>query len=105
MFSDMARSGRKASGRAREIVQADLLVGLAVGLAVGLVTGLAVGLAGVRYIALLLCTRRGTAHWLPWRLGAFLHWCYQVGLIRVAGLGHQFRHRELQVVQSRFYVQ
>ncbi len=49
------------------------------------------GLAACRYLALLLCTRR-----LPWRLGRFLDLCYRAGLVRIAGAGYQFRHRELQ---------
>ena len=108
----------------REIVRVGLAAGLATGLAAGLVMGLvfglvaglafglvgglilglvvfATGLAVVRYITLLLCSRRWTSHWLPWRLGAFLHWCYQAGLIRVAGIGYQFRHRELQDYLAR----
>jgi hypothetical protein len=88
------------TGSGRRKVAGGLAVGLAVGLAGGLVGGLAGGLVGglvsVRYTVLLLCTRRHTAHWLPWRLRAFLHWCNQAGLIRVAGIGYQFRHRELQ---------
>lgn len=105
----------------REIIKHDLAVGLVTGLAVGVVVGLtterAVGLTvvltaaltimsaawnltgrvGVRYVVLLLCTRGwfGTPR-LPWRLGRFLHWCYHAGLVRQAGIGYQFRHRELQ---------
>ncbi|MEU3768647.1 hypothetical protein AB0E55_26620 [Amycolatopsis keratiniphila] len=101
----------------REIIKHDLVaglvIGLSIGLSVGLVAGLTYGLAvaltwglavaltfgevGVRYLALLLCTRGwfGTPE-LPWRLGRFLHWCYHAGLIRQAGIGYQFRHRELQ---------
>ncbi|MER6833454.1 NACHT domain-containing protein [Streptomyces cellulosae] len=51
---------------------------------------------GVRYVVLLLCTRRQSGKWLPWRLGLFLDWCSQAGLVRVAGTAYQFRHRELQ---------
>jgi hypothetical protein len=105
----------------REIVRHDLTAGLAVGLPFGLTIGLAAGLEfglafgltigltvgptfgltcgeiGVRYVVLLLCTRGwfGTPA-LPWRLGRFLHWCYHAGLVRQAGIGYQFRHRELQ---------
>ena len=71
-------------------------IGLGIGLAAGLAGGLIVGLAAMRYLVLLLCTRRWTVHWLPWRLGRFLHWCYQAGLLRIAGVGYQFRHKELQ---------
>jgi hypothetical protein len=35
-------------------------------------------------------------HRLPWRLGRFLHACYQAGILRIAGSAYQFRHRELQ---------
>jgi hypothetical protein len=45
-----------------------------------------------RYLALLLCTRGR----LPWRLGQFLDWAYDAGLMRVSGIAYQFRHQELQ---------
>lgn len=45
-----------------------------------------------RYLATLLCTRGR----LPWRLGHFLAWAYDAGLLRIAGIAYQFRHRELQ---------
>jgi hypothetical protein len=80
---------------------AGLAIGRVAGLAMGLVTGLVAGLAGIRYIAFLLCTRRWSDHWLPWRLGRFLHWCYEAGLIRIAGISYQFRHRELQDYLAR----
>ncbi|MGA3488098.1 hypothetical protein ACK8GG_08800 [Micromonosporaceae bacterium DT55] len=35
-------------------------------------------------------------HLLPFRLGRFLEWGRAAGLIRVAGLGYEFRHVELQ---------
>jgi hypothetical protein len=70
--------------------------GLSGGLSAGLSGGLSAGLGGLRYVALLLCTRRWSSRWLPWRLGRFLHWCYGVGLVRIAGIAYQFRHRELQ---------
>jgi hypothetical protein len=73
-----------------------LVGGLAAGLTFGLTGTFAGGLAGSRYVALLLCTRRRNRHWLPWRLGRFLNWCYHAGLVRIAGNGYQFRHRELQ---------
>jgi hypothetical protein len=93
-----------------------LAVGSAVGLAFGLTSGPGAGLAFglafafafgpfgtfwegfpvLRFIVLLLCTRRWNHRWLPWRLEDFLNWCYQAGLIRVAGIGYQLRHRELQ---------
>lgn len=74
-----------------------LMLGLMLGLTLGLGLGLAVGIAGTRYVAFLLCTRRPfTSQPLPWRLGRFLNWCCQVGLVRQAGISYQFRHRELQ---------
>ncbi|MFI8280878.1 NACHT domain-containing protein [Streptomyces sp. NPDC085929] len=45
-----------------------------------------------RYFATLLCMRRR----LPWRLGRFLAWASETGMLRVAGNAYQFRHRELQ---------
>ncbi|GAA2432159.1 NACHT domain-containing protein [Streptomyces macrosporus] len=71
-------------------------IGVAIGIVLGLVVGLASGLASMRYVALLVCTRRWGRHRLPWRLGRFLHWCYGAGLLRIAGTAYQFRHRELQ---------
>ncbi|MEU7942511.1 hypothetical protein [Microbispora bryophytorum] len=72
------------------------LLELPFGLGIGLPLGLPFGLSGSRYVALLVCTRRWNAIWLPWRLGRFLHWAYSVGLTRIAGIAYQFRHRELQ---------
>jgi hypothetical protein len=62
---------------------------------------LMVGTVGWRYITLILWTRRWSRYWLPWRLGSFLRWCYDVGLIRTAGIGYQFRHKELQDYLAR----
>lgn len=73
-----------------------IALGFSGGLSAGLSGGLSAGLCGLRYLALLLCTRRWSGRWLPWRLGRFLHWCCDAGLIRVAGVAYQFRHRELQ---------
>jgi hypothetical protein len=78
-----------------------LIGGLALGLTFGLTVGPTGGLAGFRYVALLLCTRRWSGQWLPWRLGRMLNWCYHAGLIRIAGIGYQFRHRELQDYLAR----
>lgn len=77
-----------------------LVIGVTAGLTAGL-TGRPAGFVGLRYVALLLCTRRWSGQWLPWRLGRFLHWCYGAGLIRVAGIAYQFRHRELQDYLAR----
>jgi hypothetical protein len=74
---------------------------LTLALTLGLTIGLGFGLPGFRYIALLMCTRKRTTRWLPWRLGTFLNWCYVAGLIRIAGIAYQFRHRELQDYLAR----
>ncbi|MGW0886022.1 hypothetical protein [Streptomyces sp. NPDC002671] len=73
----------------------DLACGLGLSLAAMALFG--PGAARVRYLALLLCTRRRRSDQrLPWRLQHFLDWCCQVGLMRTAGVAYQFRHRELQ---------
>ncbi|MEU5756301.1 hypothetical protein [Streptomyces sp. NPDC047829] len=74
-----------------------LPAGLTFGLVFGLMSQLAVGLywltgAGRRYLVFLLCIRGR----LPWRLGTFLNWAYEAGLLRISGVAYQFRHRELQ---------
>lgn len=83
------------------VLTACLAGGIAIGTGGGPVFGLAGGLAGIRYIALLVCTRRWSRKWLPWRLARFLNWCCGAALIRVAGSGYQFRHRELQDYLAR----
>ncbi|WP_216898396.1 NACHT and WD40 repeat domain-containing protein [Nocardia alni] len=55
---------------------------------------------GWYYVALLVLTRRSRI-WLPWQLDRFLQWCYGAGLLRLAGPGYQFRHRELQEYFAR----
>ncbi|MEV8634921.1 NACHT domain-containing protein [Streptosporangium sp. NPDC051023] len=102
----------------REVLRASLAFGLVAGLGSGLGIGTALGgpgavlligflyghvgaPLGLRYLAMLLCTRRWTGRWLPWRLGRFLHWCQEVGLVRVVGSAYQFRHRELQDYLAR----
>jgi hypothetical protein len=74
--------------------------GITVGIAGGFAAGIASGLAGLRYLAFLLCTQRNNPR-LPWRLGRFLLWGYSVGLIRIAGIAYQFRHKELQDYLAR----
>jgi hypothetical protein len=66
--------------------------GLAFGLALGLAFGLRMAGASRRYVVFLCCA----SGQLPWRLGAFLHWAYGAGLLRISGRAYQFRHRELQ---------
>ena len=68
---------------------------------VGLIWGLVKALAGLRYLALLLCTRQRNGRWLPWRLGRFMQWCNEVGIVRISGIAYQFRHRELQDYLAR----
>jgi len=85
-------------------IASGLVFGLALGLTGGVVLGVAAAIAagvaaepiGWRYTAFLLCTRSWTQQWLPRRLGPFLDWCYDTGLLRIAGASYQFRHRELQ---------
>ncbi|QIY66347.1 hypothetical protein HEP85_38410 [Streptomyces sp. RPA4-2] len=74
-----------------------LALALVFKLAFALVFGMVVGLywlsgAGRRYLVFLLCIRGR----LPWRLGTFLNWAYEAGLLRISGVAYQFRHRELQ---------
>lgn len=45
-----------------------------------------------RYTAMMLTTRRQ----LPWRLGRFLDWAYDAGILRTAATAYQFRHVRLQ---------
>lgn len=94
-----------------DVVRGDFTAGLTHGLAFGLANGIAfgpaLGLATVlmcalvsaivakRYLALLICTRRGPVV-LPWSLLGVLAWAEQAGLLRTAGNAYQFRHRELQ---------
>ncbi|MFG2224887.1 NACHT domain-containing protein [Streptomyces sp. NPDC048644] len=79
-----------------------VLLGVVSGLIWGGALGCAVGIyagwlgtrrsAGRRYLTFVLCGRGK----VPWRPGAFLHWAYGAGLLRVSGIAYQFRHRELQ---------
>jgi len=69
----------------------------------GVIMGAIMGFAGafvlslqawLRYvIAMTIMKVRGD---LPWRLGAFLDWAYLAGLMRISGVGYQFRHRQLR---------
>ncbi|WP_158692133.1 NACHT domain-containing NTPase [Streptomyces aurantiacus] len=68
--------------------------------------GPALGAAGIRYMAFLLCARRWWSRRpLPWRLGRFLDWCCEAGLMRTAGIAYQFRHREVQEFLTRDRIQ
>ncbi|MGW6457110.1 NACHT domain-containing protein [Streptomyces sp. NPDC055078] len=112
-------------GDPRRLIRDDLLVALTITVVIILALGISIGLiatldppgyllfaplagtlaaitaglasvpAGLRYGVFLLFTRFGH-HRLPWRLGRFLHWATQVGIMRTAGTAYQFRHRELQ---------
>lgn len=97
------RTPHRARERAR--VRVRFLFGFTFGFVFGFLFGLVVrpafGLVSIRYLTLLLPTRSTTERPLPWRLDRFLHWCYQAGLVRIAGIGYQFRHRELQDYLAR----
>jgi NACHT domain len=67
-----------------------------IAVASGLVCSTGLGVDSWRYAMLLICTRRWSGRWLPWRLARFLRWSYDAGLLRIAASGYQFRHRELQ---------
>ncbi len=78
----------------------EFAVGLTAGLTGGLALGLAVGAAAnagspwLRYlVATHILARRCE---LPQRPAPFLDWAYDAGLLRLAGISPQFRHRELQ---------
>ncbi|MCM2388112.1 hypothetical protein [Streptomyces albipurpureus] len=73
-------------------LMAVLLAGIAFGLTVGLLVGLMVGAASRRYLVFLLCLRGQ----LPFRLGRFLDWATDAGLLRYSGAAYQYRHREFQ---------
>ncbi|WP_231976510.1 NACHT domain-containing protein [Streptomyces sp. 3214.6] len=89
-----------ASGTNYGTLVYDPASGFMSGLESGVTYGLALGLlvssirmaAGRRYVAFLLCARAR----LPWRLGDFLAWSCDAGLLRTSGSTYQFRHRELQ---------
>lgn len=66
-------------------------------LCLSLTSGWAGG-AWLRYTAM----RIAMARRVPYRLTAFLSTCEEAGLLRPAGLGHQFRHRQLQDHLAQF---
>ncbi|MGW5351453.1 NACHT domain-containing protein [Streptomyces sp. NPDC004031] len=83
-----------ASGTAVGVIASPGL-GATAGLALGLVTGFwPWSQSAARRYLVFLCVCRGRL--LPWRLGAFLNWSYEAGLLRISGIAYQFRHRELQ---------
>ncbi|MEV5842213.1 NACHT domain-containing protein [Streptomyces sp. NPDC051985] len=66
--------------------------GLLAGFASAFAAGATGGRVGLRYLAFLLCS----VGRLPLRLGLFMDWAYDAGLMRLSGSAYQFRHRELQ---------
>ncbi|MEU1756764.1 NACHT domain-containing protein [Micromonospora matsumotoense] len=72
-----------------------LWAGAAMGAILGFAGAFVLSLqAWLRYvIAMTIMKLRGD---LPWRLGAFLDWAYLAGLMRISGIGYQFRHRQLR---------
>jgi hypothetical protein len=72
-----------------------LALGLTQGLSLGLAFGLAFGAASsVRYrLSVVIGAVRGSC---PPAFGAFLDWGARAGLLRLAGISYQFRHRQLQ---------
>ncbi|MGK5533816.1 NACHT domain-containing protein [Streptomyces sp. URMC 129] len=68
--------------------------GMAEGVSWGIGMALTLGAAGRRYAVFTLCARRDGL--LPLRLGAFLDWACEAGLMRLSGPAYQFRHGELQ---------
>ncbi|MFF5114249.1 hypothetical protein [Streptosporangium sp. NPDC000509] len=69
--------------------------GIAFGLATVLVGGISVsnGAEARHTVGVALAAMRGR---LPWRFAAFCRRACAAGLLRVAGAGYRFRHRELQ---------
>jgi hypothetical protein len=64
--------------------------------AAGAVFGLCIAFVdrstATRYAAFLLCTRGR----LPWRVGAFLRWARDAGILRTAGIAYRFRHTQVR---------
>ena len=81
------RLGSGSGSTALPIVLLDFAGVLLIGLGL-----LRFGGASRRYLAMLICTRRK----LPWRLGRFMDWACEAGLLRKSGIAYQFRHAELQ---------
>ncbi|ATL25745.1 hypothetical protein KY5_0727 [Streptomyces formicae] len=93
LFAELMFAAALASGK--DAATALALTG-AGGCAGGLLFTPPLAPTGLWYVILLVRTRRWSPRPLPWRLGHFLTWCYDAGLVRVAGTAYQFRHRELQ---------
>ncbi|MEV0726984.1 NACHT domain-containing protein [Micromonospora purpureochromogenes] len=74
--------------------------GLAFGAILGFSGAFALSLvAWLRYVVAMTIMRVGGL--LPWRLAAFLYWAYEAGLLRVSGVGYQFRHQRMQAWLAR----
>jgi hypothetical protein len=70
-------------------------VGLGFTLAYGLGAGGLLSGGAVRRYLVFVCLARYDKL-LPLRLGVFLDWALEAGLLRLSGPAYQFRHRELQ---------
>jgi hypothetical protein len=76
-----------------------LTVPLLPGLVYGAIAGILIGLPMMAPAWWRHCTGLVIAvcrHRLPMRLGRFLDWACEAGLLRASGATYQFRHRELQ---------
>ncbi|WP_406326541.1 NACHT domain-containing protein [Streptomyces sp. NBC_00203] len=87
----VAISISEGSSLAEALALGIVLVGFFGGV-LGVLSGVIWAGAWRRYIATLFCTRP----LLPWRLGRFLAWASDAGLLRIAGNAYQFRHLELR---------
>lgn len=81
------------------LVGGTLAVGLSFGLAISAALGVTFGMvlapiSGIRYLLAVVVLRISCG--TPLRLARFLAWADASGLLRVAGVTYQFRHRELQ---------
>jgi hypothetical protein len=68
---------------------------LVIGLVAGIILGLVVWNVPLGRYVLGVSLARAQGR-LPLRLGRFLDWACDAGLLRIAGAGYQFRHQELQ---------
>ncbi|MGW2051024.1 NACHT domain-containing protein [Streptomyces sp. NPDC001858] len=73
------------------IYYTEYAAGVSSGMALTLLVAAVCLRATRRYVAFVVCMRR-----LPRRLGRFLSWACEAGLLRTSGDGYQFRHLQLQ---------
>lgn len=73
---------------------AGLRYGVVIAIPVAIIPSLFLAAVGVRYIIAVLFGAAARIH--PLRLGRFLDWAYDAGLLRISGVAYQFRHQELQ---------